>query len=64
MKNVTLTKMLLTHRSSHPNRYSTEIGWNGNELKYAAIAAESNVLDPFGQDAESVSHAFSSRFFK
>ena len=36
-------------------RYSTEIGWNGKELKYAAIAAESNVLDPFGQDAESVS---------
>ncbi|KAL3781799.1 hypothetical protein ACHAWO_000866 [Cyclotella atomus] len=35
-------------------RYLTEIGWNGNELKYAAVAAESNVLDPFGQDAESV----------
>jgi predicted RND superfamily exporter protein len=35
-------------------RYSTEIGWNGKEMKYAAIAAESNVLDPFGQDAESV----------
>ena len=36
-------------------RYSTEIGWNGKDMKYAAIAAESNVLDPFGQDAESVS---------
>lgn len=36
-------------------RYGTEIGWNGMELKYAAIAAESNVLNPFGQDAESVS---------
>lgn len=35
-------------------RYSNEIGWNGKELKYAAVAAESLVLNPFGRDAESV----------
>eukprot|EP00804_Cyclotella_cryptica_P024803 CCRYP_001761-RA/>CCRYP_001761-RA protein AED:0.23 eAED:0.23 QI:209/0.75/0.6/1/1/1/5/0/1089 len=36
------------------SRYSTEIGWDGYSLRYAAIAAESDVLSPFGQVAESV----------
>ena len=36
------------------SRYSTEIGWNGNEMKYAAVAVESNVLNPFGRDSESL----------
>jgi len=33
--------------------YQNEIGWNGAELVFAAVSAESNVLDPFGLDAES-----------
>ena len=36
------------------SRYSTEIGWNGKEMKYAAVAVESNVLNPFGRDSESL----------
>ncbi|KAL7485248.1 hypothetical protein ACHAW6_010849, partial [Cyclotella cf. meneghiniana] len=36
------------------SRYSTEIGWDGSSLRYAAIAVESDVLSPFGQVAESV----------
>jgi len=35
-------------------RYQDEIGWNGIGMRYAAVAAESNVLDPFGQDGESL----------
>jgi len=33
--------------------YQNEIGWNGSELKFAAVSVESQVLDPFGLDAES-----------
>jgi predicted RND superfamily exporter protein len=35
-------------------RYQDEIGWDGLYMRYASVAAESNVLDPFGLDAESV----------
>merc|ERR1711966_22608 len=41
-------------RDTVSGRYQNEIGWNGLEMKYAAISLESNVLDPFGLDAESV----------
>jgi hypothetical protein len=34
------------------SRYSKEVGWDGATLKYAAISAESDQLDPFGQDSE------------
>ncbi len=34
------------------SRYSKELGWDGNSLKFAAISAESDKLDPFGQDSE------------
>jgi predicted RND superfamily exporter protein len=34
--------------------YSDEIGWDGSSMKYAAVSAQSNVLSPFGIDAESV----------
>lgn len=33
-------------------RYSKELGWDGKTLKYAAISAESDKLDPFGRDSE------------
>jgi hypothetical protein len=33
--------------------YQNEIGWNGDEMVFAAVSVESNVLDPFGLDAES-----------
>ena len=33
-------------------RYDDEMGWNGSSLKYAAISVESDVLTPFGLDAE------------
>jgi len=38
-------------------RYQKEIGWNGLYMKYAGVAAESDVLDPFGLDAEAVTRA-------
>mmetsp|Transcript_41002 Transcript_41002/g.67287 ORF Transcript_41002/g.67287 Transcript_41002/m.67287 type:complete len:997 (-) Transcript_41002:632-3622(-) len=41
-------------RETISERYSDEIGWNGFNLMFAAISAESNVLDPFGLDAESI----------
>mmetsp|Transcript_20285 Transcript_20285/g.40531 ORF Transcript_20285/g.40531 Transcript_20285/m.40531 type:complete len:1086 (-) Transcript_20285:125-3382(-) len=34
------------------SRYSKEVGWDGATLKYAAISAESDKLDPFGRDSE------------
>jgi hypothetical protein len=34
------------------SRYSTEIGWDGSRLRYAAVAAESDILSPFGRVAE------------
>jgi len=34
------------------SRYSKELGWDGNTLKYAAVSVESDKLDPFGQDSE------------
>jgi hypothetical protein len=46
------------------SRYSTEIGWNGSSLKYAAIAVESDVLDPFGRDAESITRKEYDQFVK
>lgn len=33
-------------------RYLNEIGWDGSSLKYASISVESNVLTPFGLDAQ------------
>jgi len=33
-------------------RYQNEIGWNGVGMRFAAVSAESNVLDPFGQDGQ------------
>jgi predicted RND superfamily exporter protein len=33
-------------------RYQKELGWDGQTLKYAAISAESDQLDPFGRDSE------------
>ena len=33
-------------------RYSEMIGWDGKSMRYAAVAAESAVLDPFGIDGE------------
>ena len=33
-------------------RYQKELGWDGTSLKYAAISAESDQLDPFGRDSE------------
>ena len=33
-------------------RYQKELGWDGQSLKYAAISAESDQLDPFGRDSE------------
>lgn len=35
-------------------RYSNELGWDGIQMRYAAISVESEVLNPFSQDAESV----------
>ncbi|CAB9521609.1 dispatched homolog 1 [Seminavis robusta] len=35
-------------------RYANELGWNGNTMRYAAIALEDDVLDPFSQSAENV----------
>ena len=34
------------------SRYSKELGWDGSTLKYAAVSAESDKLDPFGRDSE------------
>uniref|UniRef100_A0A7S2PQQ5 SSD domain-containing protein n=1 Tax=Skeletonema marinoi TaxID=267567 RepID=A0A7S2PQQ5_9STRA len=34
------------------SRYSKEVGWDGATLRYAAISAESDKLDPFGRDSE------------
>jgi len=33
-------------------RYQNEIGWNGVSMMFAAVSAESGVLDPFGIDGE------------
>jgi hypothetical protein len=33
-------------------RYADEMGWDGNNMKYAAIAVESNILTPFSVDSE------------
>ena len=41
-------------RETISGRYQNEIGWDGLALRYAAVSAESSVLDPFGQDAESM----------
>lgn len=41
-------------RETISGRYQDEIGWNGFDLKYAAISTESNVLDPFGIDGEAL----------
>jgi predicted RND superfamily exporter protein len=45
-------------------RYSNEIGWDGTRLRYASVSAESNVLDPFGLDAESVTRREYDQFVK
>eukprot|EP01082_Thalassiosira_pseudonana_P011165 g10693.t1 g10693 contig4:2350344-2354045(-) len=45
-------------------RYSNEIGWDGKKLRYASVSAESNVLDPFGLDAESVTRREYDQFVK
>ncbi|KAL7540180.1 hypothetical protein ACHAXR_009933 [Thalassiosira sp. AJA248-18] len=42
------------NRETVSGRYQNEIGWNGFALRFAAISAESNQLDPFGRDAESL----------
>ena len=39
-------------RETVSGRYQNEIGWNGLDLRFAAVSLESNVLDPFGRDAE------------
>lgn len=39
-------------RETISGRYQNEIGWDGSAMRYAAISAESNVLDPFGQVGE------------
>ena len=36
------------------SRYQDEIGWDGLEMKFAAISSESNMLDPWGTDGESM----------
>ncbi len=36
------------------SRYQDEIGWDGLEMKFAAISSESNELDPWGTDGESM----------
>jgi predicted RND superfamily exporter protein len=38
-------------------RYSNELGWDGLTMRYAAVSVESEVLNPFSQDAESVTRA-------
>eukprot|EP00581_Thalassiosira_minuscula_P028224 CAMPEP_0183756486 /NCGR_PEP_ID=MMETSP0739-20130205/5061_1 /TAXON_ID=385413 /ORGANISM="Thalassiosira miniscula, Strain CCMP1093" /LENGTH=1155 /DNA_ID=CAMNT_0025993693 /DNA_START=45 /DNA_END=3512 /DNA_ORIENTATION=+ len=42
------------NRETISGRYQEEIGWDGTSLMFVAVAAESSVLDPFGQDAESL----------
>jgi len=37
---------------TNSGRYQDEIGWNGVNLMYASISAESNVLDPFSVNGE------------
>lgn len=37
--------------------YSNELGWDGENMKYAAISVESEVLNPFSQEAEAVTRA-------
>lgn len=34
------------------SRYSNEIGWDGRTMRYAAVAVEDEVLNPFSQEAE------------
>ena len=45
-------------------RYQNEIGWDGQSMRFAAVAAESAVLDPFGIDGESFTRAEYEQFIK
>ena len=45
-------------------RYADELGWDGTSLVYAAVSAESNVLDPFGLDAEALTRKEYDQFIK
>jgi len=46
------------------SRYSKELGWDGQTLKYAAISAESDQLDPFGRDSEFLTRKEYDKFVK
>jgi len=46
------------------SRYSKELGWDGQTLKYAAISAESDQLDPFGRDSEFLTRKEYDQFVK
>jgi len=46
------------------SRYSKELGWDGQTLKYAAISSESDQLDPFGRDSEFLTRKEYDQFVK
>jgi hypothetical protein len=43
-----------TQTETIASRYQNEIGWDGLEMKFAAISSESLHLDPWGTDGESM----------
>merc|ERR1712071_171867 len=45
-------------------RYQAEIGWDGQNMRYAAVSAESAVLDPFGIDGEQFTRGEYDQFVK